>query len=259
MKKILSILISLLFVVSTFGVASVFGKTGGPDNFGYIFIDSNDDPSLKYYYPWIEIKDTGTKINSWEPDEYCDDRYKTGIPIGFDFNYYGNNYNKVNIMTNGWISFASYQNWYQSNTFPTSDSYVDPISLFGRDLYPCCPDGGVYYETLIRNGRKIFVVEYSQVPRCCDCDYEKYMVQLQLHEGSNNIIFLYKTTHSYQSYIGIEGKNQTDGLTYMIGQNPGDGTVIIFQYPGSPRYPQSRALPMNWIMKKFGLGNKDKE
>ena len=257
MKKLIAVLISLLFVGSVFGIASVFGKTGGPDNFGYTFIDSNDDLSLKSYYPWIEIKDTGTKITSWDTGG-CDDRYKTGIPLGFDFNYYGNNYNKVNIMTNGWISFASYQTWYPGVTFPNSDSYVDPISLFGRDIYPCCPDSGVYYETLTRNGRKIFVVEYSQVPNCCSCSNEKYTVQLQLHERSNNIIFLYKTTYSFQPYIGIEGSNQTDGLTYMLYQNPGDGTVIIFQYPGSPRYPQSRALPMSQILKIL-KENKDNE
>ncbi len=142
MKKIFAILLSLLFVGSAFGVASVFGKTGGPDNFGYTFIDSNDDPSLKYHYPWIEIKDTGTKITSWSGGYFgCDDGYKSGIPLGFDFDYYGNNYNKVNIMTNGWINFASPNSWYQSATFPSSGTYVDPISLFGGDLFLCCPDG----------------------------------------------------------------------------------------------------------------------
>jgi hypothetical protein len=240
-----------------FGIASVLGKSGGPDNFGYIFIDSNDDPSLKNHYPWIEIKDTGTKITSWDTGG-CDDGYKTGIPLGFDFRYYGNNYNKVNIMTNGWINFATPDTWYPSSPFPTSDSYVDPISLFGRDIYPCCSDSGVYYETLIKNGGKIFVVEYFQVPKCCDCNNERYTVQLQLHEGSNNIIFLYKTTHTYTPYIGIEGKNQTDGLTYMLNQNPGDGTVILFNYPGSPRYPQSGVLPIDNILKILKK-NKDKE
>lgn len=256
-NKIIAVLISLLFVASTFGVASVLGKSGGPDNFGYRFIDSNDDPMLKSYYPWIEIKDTGTKITSWE-SYGCDDGYKTGIPLGFGFNYYGNNYNKVNIMTNGWINFATPNTWYQNDSFPTSDSYIDPISLFGRDLYPCCSDGGVYYESLTRDGRKVFVVEYFQLPRCCSCTYERYTVQLQLHEGSNNIIFLYKTTHICAPYIGIEGKNQTDGLTYMLNQNPGDGTVIIFQYPGSTRYPRPKTLPIDRILEIL-KSNKDKE
>ncbi len=117
---------------------------------------------------------------------------------------------------------------------------------------------GVYYKTLTRNGIKVFVVEYSPVPYCCNCEHEKYTVQLQLHERSNNIIFLYKTTYSYPPYIGIEGSNQTDGLTYMLSQNPGDGTVIIFQYSGSPRYPHSRVLPMSQILKIL-KANKDKE
>ena len=249
MKKKLAILISLLFVASTFGVASVLGKSGGPDNFGYTFIDSNDDPQLKSYYPWIEIKDTGTKVTSWAGG--CDDGSVYNIPLGFNFKFYGRSISQVEIVANGYIYLG-----------PANDF----IYAFSRDLYPCCADSGVYYETKVIGGRKVFVLEYYQVPLYGDayCSNYRNTFQLQLHEGSNNIVMVYKTLDPaiISGNIGIYKNDPLDQLFYSSGPTnyviPSDGTVIIFQYPGSQRYPLSRTLPMHQILKIL-KENKDKE
>lgn len=243
MKKYLAILISLLFVVSLFGVASVFGKSGGPDGFGYTFIDSNDDPLLKSYYPWIEIKDTGTKI-TWIGG--CDNGTINNVPLGFNFNFYGTNVSKVNLSANGWAQLGQF-------------GY---INAFLWDLSPCCENSNVYYETKEIGGRKVFVLEYYQVPRHSDssCDNPRNTFQLQLYEGSNNIVMVYKTMDSSIPNPDIGNLNvfpDVDLLSYsspLDGTMPQDGTVIIFQYPGSERYsPQQMAqqisLPVEQILK----------
>jgi len=249
MKKLIAVLISLLFVASTFGIASVFGKSGGPDNFGYTFIDSNDDPQLKSYYPWIEIKNTGTKITSWSGG--CDDGSVSNIPLGFNFKFYDRLISQVEIVANGYIHLP-----------PANDF----IYAFTWDLYPCCADSGVYYETKVIGGRRVFVLEYYQVPRYhfgSQCSDYPNTFQLQLHEGSNNIVMVYKTLDSSitSGEIGIYNSSALNTLYYSHHPSyvtPSDGTVIIFQYPGSPRYPKLRTLPMDQIL-KIVKDNKDKE
>ncbi len=78
MKKIISILISLLLLASAFGVTSIFGATGGPDAFGYTYDD-------RIQYQWIDISGTGLTDPKLEND---DDGVI--VPIGFNFRFYGN-------------------------------------------------------------------------------------------------------------------------------------------------------------------------
>jgi hypothetical protein len=75
--------------------------SGGPDAFGYTFKDSNepDGPT----YAWEEISSTGTQVIGWTG---TDDGYAGPIPIGFDFNFYGNNYDELHVGSNGYLSFG---------------------------------------------------------------------------------------------------------------------------------------------------------
>jgi hypothetical protein len=61
--------------------------SGGPDQFGYIFLDSNEPGGPAY--AWEEISATGTLVTGWTS---YDDGYAGPIPTGFPFNYYGNTY-----------------------------------------------------------------------------------------------------------------------------------------------------------------------
>ncbi|MEE8418319.1 MAG: C25 family cysteine peptidase, partial [candidate division Zixibacteria bacterium] len=63
----------------------VVADRGGPDAFGYEWIDS-DEPGGPAYN-WIDISIVGVPI-IWPGD--ADDGIITGLPIGFDFPFYGN-------------------------------------------------------------------------------------------------------------------------------------------------------------------------
>ncbi|MCC7572460.1 MAG: hypothetical protein KO464_03620 [Candidatus Methanofastidiosum sp.] len=100
MKKLYAIVISLLFVGSFFGVASILGAQ-------YTSFGANPYRVYDANYNWIEIKDTGTEV-VWANagDNPLDDDY-VKIDIGFDFPFYGETYNQLYLSTNGHIDFSS--------------------------------------------------------------------------------------------------------------------------------------------------------
>jgi len=78
---------------------------GGPDSFGYHYRDSNDVGGPQYV--WEDIQKTGTKFEGFDkPDKGYPNTMAPAIPIGFDFNFYGRNYQWVRLAGNGYITFS---------------------------------------------------------------------------------------------------------------------------------------------------------
>ena len=73
---------------------------GGPDVFGYRWVDSNSPNGPAF--SWVDITTTGTLVTV-----SGDDATSAAIPIGFDFPFYGNTFNSLRVCTNGWLSFTS--------------------------------------------------------------------------------------------------------------------------------------------------------
>ncbi len=69
--------------------------TGGPDAFGYTFIDQAE-PNCAFQF--VDISATGTSITTG------DDSSSGAIPLGAPFNFYGTVFNSLNMATNGYIS-----------------------------------------------------------------------------------------------------------------------------------------------------------
>ncbi len=72
----------------------------GQDEFGYCWnsSDSPDGPT----YDWVDISNIGAPI---EFPYDIDDGNSGWLNLGFDFEYYGNSYNRIKACTNGWASF----------------------------------------------------------------------------------------------------------------------------------------------------------
>ena len=73
---------------------------GGPDNFGYTWVDSNEANGPTF--DWIDISATGTDTGI-----HIDDGSAV-VPIGFPFSFYGTEYSTVMIGENGQLSFIDY-------------------------------------------------------------------------------------------------------------------------------------------------------
>ena len=90
---------------------------GGPDAFGYSYRDSNEVGGPQYVWENIEKTGIDYQDNYKTGDNYV--RASTGnldkdlpnsmglpIPIGFDFDFYGNTYSYVRLAGNGYITFS---------------------------------------------------------------------------------------------------------------------------------------------------------
>jgi hypothetical protein len=125
---------------------------GGPDEFGYIWIDS-DEPGGPTY-SWVDIQNEGT------PTGLSGDDQNVGpFDIGFDFPYYGSAFSQFYVCSNGWISFTNTSGVYYNGGLPDPSAPENMIAAFWDDLN--FYDGGEsYYYT---DGTRL-VVSYLYVP-----------------------------------------------------------------------------------------------
>ncbi|MCK5759788.1 MAG: choice-of-anchor D domain-containing protein, partial [Candidatus Delongbacteria bacterium] len=176
--------------------------TGGPDTFGYKWIDSNEPGGPAYN--WEDISGTGTDIGFTGMDQNVAD-----IPIGFDFNFYGNTYNTVNVCTNGWISFTSTSTAYTNTTIPIVADPNNMIAAFWDDLDPSSSTGAVYYYSDTANNR--FIVSWEQIEDYSSTTPNTF--QIILYE-SGKILFQYDDMQGDKlgCTIGLENIDASDGL-----------------------------------------------
>jgi len=74
-------------------------NAGGPDTYGYVWVDSDENGGPAFN--WIDISATGTDITA----ALDDDNYIGPLPIGFGFPFYGNIYTDFYFGSNGIIGF----------------------------------------------------------------------------------------------------------------------------------------------------------
>lgn len=74
---------------------------GGPDTFGYLWVDSDEPGGPEF--DWIDISGTGTDITAGLDD----DNFIGPFPMGFDFPFYDSLFKDVYIGSNGIIGFGS--------------------------------------------------------------------------------------------------------------------------------------------------------
>ena len=106
--------------------------SGGPDSFGYIFIDSNEPGGPQFNY----INFEGETIT-----DMGDDDYRGPIQLPFEFSFYGEIYSQVFINSNGFISFDTGSGIYNNSFIPDLGIPNNLISLFWDDLNPSA--GGI--------------------------------------------------------------------------------------------------------------------
>jgi hypothetical protein len=109
--------------------------SGGPDDFGYQWIDSDEQGGPAYN--WIDITGIGEVI----PISLDDDN-QGPFEIGFDVPYYGNTYSQFYVCSNGWLSFTSTSTAYFNSGLPDPTAPTDLLAPFWDDMDP--GDGGTY-------------------------------------------------------------------------------------------------------------------
>lgn len=184
--------------------------SGGPDDYGYRWIDS-DEPGGPTY-DWIDISAVGTDVT------LADDGISSAIPMGFGFPFYNNIYSDVYIASNGYLTFESTPSSYTSNQDLPDPQFPDNlIAMFWDDLNPAA-GGDIYYYYDAANER--FIVSYVNVPIYKSGAGTGSLTFQAVLYPTGRIVTQYGTMDPGDNYLGLEGAtvgienaDASDGLT----------------------------------------------
>jgi PKD repeat protein len=222
MKK--EVVVAVLLLVLGTSLHAFVGFTeanaGGPDYFGYRYIDSNEPTGP--VYSWIDITTTGTYPSGLNNS---DDHYVNEIPIGFLFTFYGLNYTQLSITNNGILCFSGGAS--QAHNAPIGSSVIDNFVLpYWDDLvtWGASPTG-IFYETLGTTPDQMFVVEWQNNEHYHNSP-SGITFEAILYEGSNEIKFQYQDVtfddgindYGASATVGVEGPTG-QGLQYSCNQS----------------------------------------
>ncbi len=200
--------------------------SGGPDAFGYTWIDS-DEPGGPVYQ-WVEINDVGFFAGGG------DDFNHGPFSMGFDFPFYGGTFNEVRVCTNGWLSFTSTSTAYDNQGIPDTDDPNHLLAPMWDDLNPST-GGNIYYYADLNNNR--FIVEYDGVPHYSGGGPETFQIILN---ANGSIVYQYRILDTGNSCtVGIENATGTDGLQISFNANYLHSEMAILM--------ASEPLPEPWL------------
>ncbi len=210
--------------------------SGGPDAFGYVFIDSTESGGPTYNFE--DISGTGSPIS------LGDDQMSGAIPLGFVFTYYGTDHTHVNVSSNGFLTVIPGQSpaCCTGQPLPQNDAQNGMIAGWWENLDPSIIDGAIHYQTLGSAPNQRFIVQFTQVRHAPTGNAATF--QFKLFEGSNEIEIHYQNalsdggTHS----AGIEDQSGTMGLQYYLGNASLSPHVAVRYYlpPGVYVSPPSQ-------------------
>ena len=111
------------------GTTGTTGRDGGgPDGFGYIWLDSDEPGGPEFGF--TDISTTGTPVYG-----ISDDNIVGPYPVGFEFYFYGEEKSNFWINSNGCIGFSSNYITLGNTTIPTNSSvYKDFIAWMWDDM-----------------------------------------------------------------------------------------------------------------------------
>jgi len=205
--------------------ANSFARIGSlPDSFGYVYESTQEGDTVTF--SWIDYTG-GTQLSGWTPDE--DDGYLTRT-LPFTFPYYTSNLTQVNVVTNGFLQWATTQTAYLNTALPTA-TIQNPMAMFWDDLN--LETQGAVYEKV---GTDQSNVSYSWVgvPRYGTTDLQTF--QIVLYEtGKIRFNYLDVNGDLASNTIGIQGGTGANHYyqQYVFNGNPAnhiliDSTTILF-------------------------------
>lgn len=199
--------------------AGVLGS-GGPDLYGYRWVDSDDAGGPAF--DWTDISATGTPVFTGTADDT-----NVEIPIGFGFGFYGTDYTTLRVCSNGWLSFTSTATGYSNQLLPNAGAPENLLAPFWDDLR-IDPSAGnnVYY---LYDGAKL-IVQYDQVPKYFATGALTFQVVLY---PDGTIVYQYQSMTGaslVSATVGMQNGARDDGLTVAYNTDyVHDGLAIRFQ------------------------------
>lgn len=127
-------------------------RHGGPDEFGYVYFDS--DYSELVGFRWVDISEMGTRVPLRDDDSAI-------VDLPFAFPFYGEEKTQISIGSNGLLTFGdSMGHAWSNSSLPDPAEPNDLLAVFWDDLDP--EDGGSIY---CYGDENMFIVQWDNVPR----------------------------------------------------------------------------------------------
>ncbi len=196
---------------------------GGPDKFGYTWIDSHASGGPSFV--WYRVSNRST-LNA-------DDGTIT-LSLPFAFTFYGQTFTEVIVGSNGVLHFGNpaSPNEYSNSSLPRSaGGYM--IAAFWDDLTVLNSQGSyVYYGTV---GTDKFVIEWRNVHRYGDSTVNYTFQVVLVKNGDIYISYRDLSGTVTSSTVGIQNGSVALQVTYngSNGGHPASGTTIYFKAPKS--------------------------
>lgn len=193
---------------NTSGLGEMIAGEGGPDPFGYTWIDSDEPDGPAYSF--TDISGTGT-VCVLQPTGTFDakDEGMATINLPFDFSFYGNYYNQLQVNTNGLITFdmSFFDNAFTNQGIPNSDDPNLIVAPFWDDLDGRA-GGDIYYQQV---GNR-FIIQWHNWGHYPN-GTPNMIFQVVLFQNSSTIRFVYENIDDQaSSTFGIENVDGTVGL-----------------------------------------------
>lgn len=164
------------------------------------------------------------------------------LDLPFPFLFYGTNYNEVYVSSNGNMQFGNANASYFNdclNSGPVPDM-GDMIAPYWDDL-DLRFEGYLEYETFGTAPERIFVVEWDNIPRFGGDSSDRVTFEVQLHERTHDLVFLYEDVTTIEGYngssatIGLQSELQELALQYGCFQPVvANASRIRFPHPQLP-------------------------
>ena len=235
-------------------------KDGGPDDFGYLFMDNFDPGGPVFDY--IDISETGTEITG-----IANDNYVGPFSTGFSFPFYDNYYDEFYISSNGLITFdGSFSNPINS-PIPIADGNNNFIAWCWDDLQK--KTGGQVFYQQFEDYTIIQFKDYAQngvLSQRYTIDAEVFLYK----NGSIKIQYLDHTPGLFVTNsctIGIENENGNDGLQVAYNEfyledglavqfyNPGVNWINTVQKSGSIQPGEFDLLEVGFLSSGYSIGD----
>ena len=212
--------------------SSALAASGGPDGFGYTYIDSDEPAGPAYFFEDISVTGNVSTVS------FCDDCRQDGINIGFGFPFYGINRTLMTIQSNGGISFPGLPSTltFSNQCLPTTSGGNGAMIVPLWDDFNPSSGGTVYFETRGTAPNRRTIIQWDNVNKFFASPLAT--MQVVLHE-SGQIDMAYDDIRApfiNSSTVGIQ-PNSADALQYVCNAGgphttPTSGRFIQWNPPG---------------------------
>ncbi len=188
-------------------------SSGGPDSYGYVWIDSDapGGPSFE----WRDITSVGTQVVLGDDDSAT-------IEFPFPFTFYDSfvDESQLTIGSNGYLTFGSEATSGDNTPLPSAVAPGRLIAPFWDDLNPAAGGSVHYYHDLSDTS---FIVQYTNVPRKSGEGDYTFEVVLHREPTSSTDVVLFQ-------YLDMDG--ELDSATVGIENHDASaGLEIIYNAP----------------------------